>query len=273
MLFTFPQFIHYPILGMTRYTSSLPLICFLLHVTLIWWPDFPSHWVSRGNGKMAFPLLTSSRTLLPQLYPLLPHKFSLASSDLLWSLLLIKKKKSLLTLQPSAATTSILCSPLDQTYLKELFLFTVSISYPYHPHSFFCPHHPTNRALVTVIMTSLWTAKPSDHFSELILLDLSAGFDTDGPSLLFELLPLFGFPNTPLLVPLRPHEPFFLGLLFFLIFWTFNIDWSRFSTSIPSFPLWSQPILWHARMNPRVLSLPALSLEIQTHTWPLHLDH
>ena len=81
-----------------------------------------------------------------------------------------------------------------------------------HPHSFFCPHHPTNRALVTVIMTSLWTAKPRDHFSELILLDLSVGFDTDGPSLLFELLPLFGFPNTPLLVPPRPHEPFFLGL-------------------------------------------------------------
>ena len=134
---------------------------------------------------------------------LLPHQ---NCCDLFY----LKKKKILLTLQPSAATTSILCSPLDQTYLKELFLLTVSISYPYHPHSFFCPHHPSNRALVTVIMTSLWTAKPSDHFSELILLDLSAGFDTDGRSLPFELLPLFGFPNTPLLVPLSPHEPLFL---------------------------------------------------------------
>ena len=118
MLFTFPQFIHYPILGMTRYTSSLPLICFLLHVTLIWWPDFPSHWVSRSNGKMAFPLLTSSRTLLPQLYPLLPHKFSLASSDLLWSLLLIKKKKK--SLDPTALCSYHLNSllPLRSDILK-----------------------------------------------------------------------------------------------------------------------------------------------------------
>ena len=168
MLLHFPSSFITPFLEWLSTPFSSPLICFLLHVTLTWWPDFPSHWVSRSNEKMAFPLLTSSRILFPQLYPLLPHKLSLASSELLWSLLLKKKKKILLTLQPSAATTSILCSPLDQTYLKELFLLTVSISYPYHPHSFFCPHHPSNRALVTVIMTSLWTAKPSDHFSELI---------------------------------------------------------------------------------------------------------
>lgn len=190
---------------------------------------------------------------------------------LLWSPLLKKKKNYL---DPTGFCSYHLNSlfPLRSDICKRAIPTYCLHFLPLHPHSFFCPHHPTNRVLDTVIMTSLWTAKPSDHFSELILPDLSAGSDTDGPLLLFKLLPLFGFPNTPLLVPLRPHEPFFLGLLFFLIFWTFNIDWSRSSTSTPSCPPWSQPILWHVQMNPRVLSPPALALEIQTHTWPLHLD-
>lgn len=64
------------------------------------------------------------------------------------------KKKLLLTLQPSAATTSIFYSPLDQAYLKERVLLIVSISCPHHPHSFFCPRCPTDRALVTDNMTS-----------------------------------------------------------------------------------------------------------------------